>query len=43
MQEADKRTMSREHREQEERYRFNRQRPLEPKVKEERQEKESND
>jgi len=43
MQEADKRTMSREEREQNERYRYTHHKPLEPKVKEERQEKESND
>jgi hypothetical protein len=43
MQEADKRTMSREEREKQERYRYTHHKPVEPKVKEERQEKESND
>ena len=35
--------MNREEREQQERYRFTHHKPPEPKVKEERQEKESND
>jgi hypothetical protein len=43
MQENDKRIMSWEEREQEERNRFTKHKPLEPKVKEERKEKESND
>jgi hypothetical protein len=43
MQEKDRSIMSREEREQEERYRYTHHKPVEPKVKEERQEKESND
>jgi hypothetical protein len=43
MQETNRSTMSREQREQSERYRYTHHKPLEPKVKEERQEKESND
>ena len=43
MQEADKRTMSREDRERQERFRYTPYKPPEPKAKEERQEKETND
>ena len=43
MQEKDRIPMSREAREQEERYRYTHHKPVEPKVKQERQEKESND
>jgi len=42
MQETDKRTMSREERERQERYRFTH-RPVEPKTKEKPEEKETND
>jgi hypothetical protein len=43
MQETNRSTMSREEREQKERYRFTHHKPLEPKTKQEREEKESND
>jgi len=43
MQKKDRSIMSREQREKEERWKYTHHKPLEPKVKEERQEKESND